>query len=213
MSVLVKICGLNEPGPVAAAIGAGADMVGFVFFPPSPRAITIDKAVTLVAGVPAGVDRVGLFVNPSNDDLDDVLGVVALDLVQLHGDESPARVREIRNHTKLPVIKALKVGSAADIDRARDYDGIVDWLMFDAQPPRDSILPGGNGRPFDWTLMAGRKFRRPWILSGGLNADNLAEAVRQSGASAVDVSSGVEDGPGRKSLAKIRAFLDAARRL
>ncbi len=213
MPVLVKICGLNEPGPVAAAIGAGADMVGFVFFPPSPRAITIDKAVTLVAGVPAGVDRVGLFVNPSNDDLDDVLGVVALDLVQLHGDESPARVREIRNHTKLPVIKALKVGSAADIDRARDYDGIVDWLMFDAQPPRDSILPGGNGRPFDWTLMAGRKFRRPWILSGGLNADNLAEAVRQSGASAVDVSSGVEDGPGRKSLAKIRAFLDAARRL
>lgn len=209
MTVLVKICGLTSAAAVDAAIAYGADMVGFVFYPPSPRHLTIDQAATLAAAVPSGTERVGVFVDPDDALLESVLKRVALDLLQLHGSETPDRVRQIRSRHKLPVIKAIRVATAADVEQARAYDGIADWLMFDARDV--GRLPGGNGVAFDWRLLAGVRFKRPWLLSGGLNAHNVADAIRQSGASAVDVSSGVEDAPGRKNPALIQAFFAALR--
>ena len=209
MAVLVKICGLTSAAAVDAAIAYGADMVGFVFYPPSPRCLTLDQAAALAAAVPSGTDRVGVFVDPDGPLLESVLTRVALDLLQLHGSETPDRVRQIRDRHKLPVIKAIRVGTAADVEQARAYDGIADWLMFDARDV--GRLPGGNGVAFDWRLVAGVRFKRPWLLSGGLNAGNVVEAIRQSGAAAVDVSSGVEDEPGRKSPALIQAFFAALR--
>lgn len=210
MALFTKICGLNDETALQTAVDCGADMVGFVFFPPSPRSLETDLAATLVSQVPSGIDRVGLFVNPETDFLDAVLGKVRVDLLQLHGDESPDRCRAISIYFGLPIIKAIKVSSAADIEQAHDYEDLVDWLLFDAQPPPGARLPGGNGRSFDWDLLKGHSFRRPWLLSGGLHAGNLAEAVRRSGANAVDVSSGVESAPGRKDPDRIRAFLAAA---
>lgn len=209
MTVLVKICGLTSAAAVDAAIAYGADMVGFIFYPPSPRHLEIEQAAALVAAVPSGVERVGVFVDPDDALLESVLKRVALDLLQLHGSETPERVRQIRSRHKLPVIKAIRVATAADVEQARAYDGIADWLMFDARDV--GRLPGGNGVAFDWRLLAGARFKRPWLLSGGLNAGNVAEAIRQSGASAVDVSSGVEDAPGRKNPVLIKAFLAALR--
>lgn len=215
MSVLVKICGLDAPDSVAMAVVEGAAMVGFVFYPPSPRNLTPAQAGRLVAGVPSGIDRVGLFVDPTDSDIGTVLAEAPLDLIQLHGSESVERVKQVRTTFKRPVIKAIKVETAADIDAATAFDGIADWLLFDAKPPKTlaNALPGGNRVSFDWTLLQGRRFKRPWLLAGGLDADNLAEAVRQSGAMAVDVSSGVEERPGVKDLKRIQAFLHAARAL
>lgn len=215
MSVLVKICGLDAPDSVAMAVVEGAAMVGFVFYPPSPRNLTPAQAGRLVAGVPSGIDRVGLFVDPTDSDIGTVLAEAPLDLIQLHGSESVERVKQVRTTFKRPVIKAIKVETAADIDAATVFDGIADWLLFDAKPPKTlaNALPGGNRVSFDWTLLQGRRFKRPWLLAGGLDADNLAEAVRQSGAMAVDVSSGVEERPGVKDLKRIQAFLHAARAL
>lgn len=215
MSVLVKICGLDAPDSVAMAVVEGAAMVGFVFYPPSPRYLTPDRAGRLVAGVPSGVDRVGLFVDPKDSEIGAVLEAAPLDLIQLQGSETVARVKEIRATFKRPVIKAIRVGSAADLDAAAAFDGVADWLMFDGKPPKTlaNALPGGNRVSFDWTLLQGRRFKRPWLLAGGLDAGNLAEAVRQSGAMAVDVSSGVEQRPGVKDPKRIQAFLHAARAL
>lgn len=215
MSVLVKICGLDAPDSVAMAVVEGAAMVGFVFYPPSPRNLTPAQAGRLVAGVPSGIDRVGLFVDPTDSDIGTVLAEAPLDLIQLHGSESVERVKQVRTTFKRPVIKAIKVETAADIDAATVFDGIADWLLFDAKPPKTlaNALPGGNRVSFDWTLLQGRRFKRPWLLAGGLDADNLAEAVRQSGAMAVDVSSGVEERPGVKDPKRIQAFLHAARAL
>lgn len=215
MSVLVKICGLDAPDSVAMAVVEGAAMVGFVFYPPSPRYLTPDAAGRLVAGVPSGVDRVGLFVDPKDSEIGAVLEAAPLDLIQLQGSETVARIKEIRATFKRPVIKAIRVETAADIDAAATFDGVADWLMFDAKPPKTTAnaLPGGNSISFDWTLLKGRRFKRPWLLAGGLNAGNLAEAVRQSGAMAVDVSSGVEERPGVKDPKRIQAFLHAARAL
>ena len=164
--------------------------------------------------VPSGIDRVGLFVDPETDFLDKILAKARLDLLQLHGDETPERCRAISIYFGLPIIKALKVSTKADLKAAKAYEDVVDWLMFDARPPADgAALPGGNGKAFDWTILQGAEFKRPWLLAGGLTPDNLPQAVQQSGARAVDVSSGVERAPGSKDPAKIRAFLDAARRL
>lgn len=213
MAVFAKICGLTDPAAISAALAHGADMLGFVFYPPSPRNLAPEAAGRLLDLVPSGTDRVGVFVDPTNDHLDAVLGKARLDLIQLHGDETPDRCRAITIYFGLPLIKAIKVSGPEDIEQAREYEDIVDWLMFDARAPKGAMLPGGNGVPFDWTMLKGKGFKRPWLLSGGLTPENLAEAVRLSGANAVDVSSGVESAPGKKDPAKIHAFLETAKRL
>jgi phosphoribosylanthranilate isomerase len=211
MTVVAKICGLNTPGAVAAAVAGGARFVGFVFYPPSPRAVTPARAAGLANAVPAGVLRVGLFVDPDDATLDTTLGAVPLDMIQLHGSESPGRTAEIGGRFGRPTMKAIKVRDTGDVASAGAYDGHADWLLFDAKPPTTmrGALPGGNALSFDWHLLAGRTWQRPWMLSGGLNAENVAEAVAITGARAVDVSSGVEARPGEKSPALITAFLDA----
>lgn len=212
MSLTVKICGLSTEETVAAAIEAGAGLVGFVFYPPSPRAVTPDQVARLVKPVPSTVSKVGLFVDPDDTLLDRVLTLTGLDLIQLHGLEPPERVAQIRERFRRPVMKVIRVGSAADVTVAERYLGVADRLLFDAQPPkRPGAVPGGNGEPFDWSLLAGRSWPLPWMLSGGLTIGNIAEAVRTTGAPAIDVSSGVETSPGIKDPALIREFLRAAR--
>lgn len=212
MPVPVKICGLNRPEAVAAAVAGGAAFVGFVFFPRSPRAVTPEVAGRLAAAVPKGVAKVGLFVDPDDATIARVLAAVPLDLLQLHGHETPERAAAIRARFGVPVMKVLPVAEPGDVEAADRYAPVVDRLMFDSRPPRrPDALPGGNGLPFDWRLMAGRRWRVPWMLAGGLTAETVAEAVRLTGAEAVDVSSGVEDAPGVKNVEKIAAFLAAAR--
>lgn len=206
----VKICGLTRPEHVAAAVEAGAAFVGFVFFPKSPRNLTPEAAATLALEVPPGVARVGLFVNPDDALLDVVLAVVPLDILQLHGSETPDRVAEIKARTGLPVMKAVGVAGPQDLDALWDYGLVADMLLVDAKAPKDAALPGGNGLAFDWRLLVGRKFLTPWMLAGGLTPDNVAEAVRLTGARIVDVSSGVESAPGEKDGALIRDFVAAA---
>ncbi|WP_300298919.1 phosphoribosylanthranilate isomerase [Ferrovibrio sp.] len=213
MPVLTKICGLTDAAAVETAVQHGADMLGFVFFPASPRNLSAEQAEELLRDVPSGIDRVGVFVDPETDFLDKILARARLDLLQLHGDETPERCRAISIYFGLPIIKAIKVSTRADLKAARAYEDVVDWLMFDAAPPKGATRPGGNAASFDWSILQGAKFNRPWLLSGGLTPENISLAVEQSGASAVDVSSGVESAPGKKDPARIRAFLDAARRL
>ncbi|MEQ8964586.1 MAG: phosphoribosylanthranilate isomerase [Azospirillaceae bacterium] len=211
MSVAVKICGLTTPEGVDAATAGGARYLGLVFYPPSPRAVGPELAKQLARRAPTGVRVVGLFVEPDDQFLDDVVSQVPLDVIQLHGDEMPGRVAEVRAAFAIPVMKAIRVAEAADLDGVDAYQDVADRLLFDAKPPKNvASLPGGNGIPFDWTLLAGRHWRRPWMLSGGLTLDNLAEAVDATGAEAVDVSSGVEDRPGHKDPALIQAFLARA---
>lgn len=211
MTVTAKICGINDPVAMATAVEGGASHVGLVFYPPSPRSVTPEQAADLAQIAGSGVMRTGLFVDPDDVLIDTVLARVPLDLLQLHGTESPDRVAELKDRTGRKVMKAISIGKAADIDSAQAYVDIADWLMFDAQPPKDmkNALPGGNAVAFDWTLLAGRDWPLPWMLAGGINIDNVAAAVRQSGAQVVDTSSGVEDAPGRKNPEKIRAFLAA----
>ena len=215
MNVDAKICGINDATAMQTAVAAGARYVGLVFYPPSPRALTPDAAATLAALVPNEVTKVGLFVDPDDALIDAVLPKVALDMLQLHGSESPARCVELRQHTGLPVMKAIKVADQDDIKAARDYLGSVDWLMFDAKAPKDmpGALPGGNALSFDWTLLSDQTWPVPWMLAGGINPDNVVAAVRASGAQIVDVSSGVESEPGRKDPARIEAFLAAVKNL
>jgi phosphoribosylanthranilate isomerase len=208
-AVKAKICGISTPETMQAALDAGARWVGLVFFPKSPRNVSIATAAELSRMVGTGTRVVGLFVDPTDQLLDDVTGQVPLDLIQLHGGETPERVAAIRARFNLPVMKALKVGDAADLDAATAYEPVVDMLLFDAKPPKGAILPGGNGVAFDWSLLSGRQWQKPWMLSGGLDPANVADAIRATGAKAVDVSSGVEDAPGRKSPDLIRAFLSA----
>jgi phosphoribosylanthranilate isomerase len=208
-AVKAKICGISTPETMQAALDAGARWVGLVFFAKSPRNVSIATAAELSRMVGTGTRVVGLFVDPTDDLLDDVTGQVPLDLIQLHGSETPERVAAIRARFNLPVMKALKIGDAADLDVATAYEPVVDMLLFDAKPPKGAILPGGNGVAFDWSLLTGRDWQKPWMLSGGLDPANVADAIRATGAKAVDVSSGVEDAPGRKSPDLIRAFLSA----
>lgn len=208
-AVKAKICGISTPETMQAALDAGARWVGLVFFAKSPRNVSIATAAELSRMVGTGTRVVGLFVDPTDDFLDDVTGQVPLDLIQLHGVETPERVAAIRARFNLPVMKALKIGDAADLDAAVAYEPVVNMLLFDAKPPKGAILPGGNGVAFDWSLLSGRQWQKPWMLSGGLDPANVADAIRATGARAVDVSSGVEDAPGRKSPDLIRAFLSA----
>lgn len=210
MSVLVKICGLNAPAAVDAA--AGADFGGFIFFPRSPRHVEPGTAGALAARLPARVKRVAVVVDADDDALDAIVAGLKPDLIQLHGKETPARAREIRARLGLGTIKALSVSEPADLDATAVFADAVDWLLFDAKPPkRPDALPGGNAVSFDWKILAGRRFAQPWLLSGGLDAGNVAAAIATSGATAVDVSSGVESAPGRKDPARIAAFIAAAR--
>lgn len=212
MSVLVKICGLNSPEAVRAA--AAADFAGFIFYPPSPRYIEPETAAELAARLPKTVKRVAVFVDPDDPTLVRTVEVLRPDVIQLHGKETPARVEAIKRRFGLPVIKAIPVSTAADLKAAKTYADSADWLMFDAKPPkRKGALPGGNAAAFDWKLLRGKSFPRPWLLSGGLDAGNLPKAVRIAGAPAVDVSSGVEDRPGHKNTFKIKEFIRSARSL
>lgn len=211
MSVRVKICGLTEPRTVAAAVAAGAAYVGLVFFPKSPRHLEPDAARALAIGVPPGVAKVALVVDPDDDVLEGILRAVPIDMVQLHGAESPARVREIRARFGLPVMKAVGVAEAADLEAIATYEAVADQILVDARAPKGAALPGGNGLSFDWRLIAGRQWQKPWMLAGGLTPANVAEAIRLTGARQVDVSSGVESAPGVKDPARIAAFIAAAR--
>ncbi len=208
MTVAAKICGLTEPESLRAAVAGGARYVGFVFYPRSPRAIAPPMAAELARLLPTGVRSVGLFVDPDDEFLEHVTGQVPLDLIQLHGAETPRRIAEIKARYALPVMKAIRVGGPEDLTAALEAAEVADRLLFDAKPPaKVSALPGGNGIAFDWTILAGRSWPRPWMLSGGLTAETVAEAVRVTGATEVDVSSGVEDRPGHKDPALVRAFL------
>lgn len=211
MAVEVKICGITDEEAMDAAIEAEADYVGLVFFPPSPRNVTPERAAELVEFTPGEVTKVGLFVDPDDSMLDSVLTRVRLDLLQLHGSESPERIEAIRLEYGLPVMKVLSVAEAADLAAAEPYLAVSDRLLFDAKPPKGAALPGGNAVSFDWSILSGRKWGLPWMLAGGLTPANVAEAVRIAGAPAVDVSSGVESAPGVKDPAKIQAFIKAAR--
>ncbi len=215
MTIETKICGLNTLDGIEAAAKGGAELIGLNFYPPSPRAVAPEEAAQLAARVPPGVTLVGVFVDPDDDQLAATLAKVPLHLLQLHGQESPRRVAEIRTRFARPVMKVIQVAKEQDLAAVPAYVDLVDRLMFDAKPPKaaKNVLPGGNAVAFDWRILAGKRWPKPWLLAGGLDADNLAEAVRTSGAPGVDVSSGVEDAPGRKSLAKIAAFLAAAKAL
>ncbi len=214
MPVAAKICGLNDEAGVAAAIVGGARFVGFVFYPPSPRNVAPERAKSLMAIVPAGVAKVGLFVDADDATIAAALAA-PLDLLQFHGAETPERVADVKRRFGRPVMKAIPIASAVDVAVADRYLGVADRLLFDAKPPRGlaGALPGGNGLVFDWQLLGARNWSVPWMLSGGLNAENLAEAVATTHATAVDVSSGVESKPGVKDPAKIAAFLKMAAKL
>ncbi len=210
----VKICGVNAPDALHAAVDGGADFIGLVFYPPSPRAVTPEQARELAGFAGARVKKVGLLVDPEDVTIERILAHVKLDMLQLHGSETPGRVAAIKKRFGLPVMKVIKVAVAADLDGAAVFEPVADWLLFDGVPPKDKkgALPGGNAARFDWTLLKGRKFTLPWMLSGGLTPENVAEAIRISGATCVDVSSGVETAPGRKDPAKIAAFIRAAKK-
>ncbi len=215
MPVRAKICGVNSRAALDAAIAGGAGFVGFVFYPPSPRALTTEAAAALAAAVPPVIAKVGLLVDDPDERIAEILARVSLDMLQLHGKETPTRVDDIRRRFGLPVMKAVKIAEAADLAVADRYIGHSDWLLLDAKPPPQmtGALPGGNALSFDWQLLAGWTWPSPWMLSGGLTRDNLAEAVRISGARVVDVSSGVESQPGQKDQEKIAAFLVESARL
>ncbi len=212
MPLDVKICGLKTPAAVTAAIAGGAAMVGFVFFDKSPRCLTPALAGALSQLVPVHVAKVGLIVDADDTTIAAILAEAKLDMLQLHGRETPARTVAIRSNFGLRVIKVISVCDAADIAAARAYESIADRLLFDAKPPKTmkDALPGGNALSFDWPLLHGQSFSKPWMLAGGLNANNLAQAVQATRTRAVDVSSGVEDRPGEKSVSKIKEFLELA---
>src|SRR5271167_901875 len=213
MSVAAKICGLSSDAAVAAAVDSGAAYIGFVFYPPSPRAVMPEEAARLCAAVPAGINRVGLFVDAGDETIAAVLAATPIDILQFHGSESPQRVAEAKWRFDRRVMKAVPIAGADDLLRAESYQDAADLLLFDAKPSGPDALPGGNGLASDWQLIAGRSWRLRWMLSGGLTAKLLPEAVRISGAACVDVSSGVETRPGEKDPDKIRAFLAAAHAL
>ena len=207
--IRVKICGLTSAEAVAAAADAGARYVGFVFFPKSPRNISVDLAAELAAEVPPGIAKVALVVNADNTQLDEITSRVPLDMLQLHGSETPERVAEVRARYGLPVMKAVGIADAADLARIDDYIGVADQILVDAKPPKEAELPGGNGLAFDWRLLQGRHWTVPWMLAGGLTPKNVALAAKLTGARQVDVSSGVESAPGVKDEGLVRDFLGA----
>ena len=210
MTIVAKICGLSTPETVEAAVSGGAGFLGFVFFRRSPRYVEPAAAGRLTAAVPPGVRRVGLVVDAGDAEIAGIVAEAGIDTLQLHGKETPKRVAEVSKRFGLPVIKAITVGRAEDVAAAGAYAGAAHWLLFDAQPPAGAQRPGGNAAPFDWSLLKGYAGALPWLLAGGLDVRNLETAVRISRAKMVDVSSGIEDRPGVKSVDKIRAFLATA---
>lgn len=208
--VRVKICGLRTLADLAAAAGAGAAYGGFVFFPPSPRHLETEAARALAIEAPVGLAKVALVVDAGDDLIDSIVARVPLDLLQLHGKESPARVAELKARYGLPVMKALGVADESDLAAIAGYESVADMILVDAKPPKAAPLPGGNGLSFDWRLIAGRVWARPWMLAGGLTAENVAEAVALTGARQVDVSSGVEVARGVKDSALMAGFVAAA---
>jgi len=211
MTPIVKICGLSTAATLEAALAAGADMAGFVFFPKSPRHVGYETARALGARARGRARIVALSVDADDDALGRIIEALSPDILQLHGRETPSRVREIRQRFGRPTMKAIGVAAPGDFAAAALYDGVADFLLIDAKPPRDAALPGGNGLAFDWRLARRLSPKRPWLLSGGLDSDNVAEAIASAGAFGVDVSSGVESAPGVKDEMKIRAFIAAAR--
>ena len=211
MAPLVKICGLSTPATLEAALGAGADMVGFVFFPKSPRHVGFDAARALAALARGRAEIVALTVDPDDALLAEVVEALDPDILQLHGRESSARVAEVGARFGRRTMKAIGVGAPHDLTAAAAYDEAADLLLIDAKPLEGAVLPGGNGLSFDWRLARGFNPKRPWLLSGGLTPDNVAVAIRTTGAPGVDVSSGVERAPGVKDAEKIAAFVAAAR--
>lgn len=210
--IRVKICGLTSEQAVHDVAVAGAHYIGLNFFPKSPRFVAVPQARDLALATPVGIGKVGLFVTADDATLDSYLSQVPLDFIQLHGSEMPDRVREIKTRYGLPVIKAVGIADAADVAQLDVFNQVADQILVDAKPPKDAVLPGGNGLAFDWTLIAGRRWPIPWLLAGGLTPDNAALARDRTGATQLDVSSGVESAPGVKDAEKIRAFLQAAAR-
>ncbi|MEP4247216.1 phosphoribosylanthranilate isomerase [Tateyamaria sp.] len=210
-SVSVKICGLSRPEDVSAAAEAGAAYVGLVFFEKSPRHVSLNVARALALEVPVGIAKVALVVNADDAALDALTTTVPIDVLQLHGSETPQRVADVKARYGLPVMKAVGVADASDLPALDSYAGVADQLLVDAKPPKGADLPGGNGLSFDWRLIAGRRWAVPWMLAGGLTPENVAEAIRLTGAAQVDVSSGVENAPGVKDAELIRAFVAAGR--
>lgn len=207
--IQVKICGLSTPETITAALENGADFVGLVFYPPSPRHVDLEVAQYLASFIPSQVNLVGLFVNPDDKLLNDVLGVVPLNMIQLHGEETPARVNEIKDKFNLPVMKAIPIETAEDLKDIPLYEGIADWFLFDS---KGKALPGGNGMAFDWTLLKNYKSDTPWMLAGGLEPENVQQALEIVSPDAVDVSSGVESSKGVKDRQKIQAFIQAVKK-
>lgn len=205
--IRIKNCGIKTPGALDASLRSGAEYIGFILHPESPRNIAPDVAATLAQSLPSSVQSVAVMVNPTNEALDTLLSIWRPDLLQLHGDEPPHRVSSIRAHTSLPVIKALPVATADDVQKAKHYYTLADMLLFDTKTEQH----GGSGQSFDWTLLKGAQFPLPWFLSGGLNAENVGEALHITAAPMVDVSSGIESGRGIKDHAKIAAFNEAVR--
>ncbi|PJF08979.1 phosphoribosylanthranilate isomerase [Pseudorhodobacter sp. MZDSW-24AT] len=209
--IRVKICGLRTVADVAAVAAAGAAYAGFVFFPKSPRHVTLAQARALALAAPVGLAKVALVVDADDAALDAIIEAMPLDMLQLHGHESPERVAEVRARYGLPVMKAVGVADEGDLAAVLEYSLAADQILVDAKPPKTAALPGGNGLSFDWRLVAQRRWLRPWMLAGGLTAGNVAEAIRLTNARQVDVSSGVELSPGVKDAAKIAAFVAATR--
>ena len=209
-NIRVKICGLSTQEGLQAVADTGAAYVGFVFFPKSPRNVTIEQARELALATPVGLAKVALVVDADNAFLDAITDAVPLDMLQLHGHESPERVLEIKARYGLPVMKAVGIADASDVPNIDLYNAVADQILIDAKPPKSATLPGGNGLSFDWTLIAKLRWPKPWMLAGGLTPDNVTEAIALTGATQVDVSSGVEEGVGIKDNAKIAAFVAAA---
>jgi len=208
--IRVKICGLSNGADIETATRAGASYIGFTFFPKSPRNISVQDAARLAGLVAPGICKVALTVSADNAQLDQLIDAVPLDMLQLHGAESPERVAEIKDRYGLPVMKAVGVADEGDLVALDEYLRVADQILIDAKPPKDAVLPGGNGLTFDWRLISGRRWAVPWMLAGGLNAGNVAEAIALTGARQVDVSSGVESAPGVKDAGLIRDFVSVA---
>jgi phosphoribosylanthranilate isomerase len=209
--ISVKICGLATVDDVRACADAGANYMGLVFFEKSPRNITISAARELALAAPLGLAKVALVVNPSDTELDAITGTVPIDMLQLHGKETPERVAEVKARYGLPVMKAVGIADGDDLSKLESYFGVADQILVDAKPPKGGELPGGNGLSFDWRLIAGRRWSCPWMLAGGLTPENVVEAVKMTGAPQVDVSSGVEDAPGQKNAQLIQKFVQNSR--
>ena len=209
--VRVKICGLTRPGDMEMVAAAGASYAGLVFFPKSKRNVSVEVARALAQEAPVGLAKVALVVNPEDDLLDEILNRVPLDMIQLHGSESPDRVTEVRTRYGLPVMKAVGLAGAEDVAKLDLYQQVADQILVDTKPPKSGALPGGNGLSFDWRLLAGRRWSRPWMLAGGLTPETVGAAIATTGAAQVDLSSGVESAPGIKDPKKVRAFVAAAR--